>query len=206
MYPVRGNKDPQITVILESLILLDPGSPLTCSPVTAPVASPQLLVIAPGPSSEVATPLALPGTLLHDVLAAQHSSPDGQAICAKLSPDSASNGPYTLKDRIIYQNKKVWVPKELCVCVMTEHHDPPLFEHPGTKKLLELIRRTYSWVGITKAVGPGLRIVLLMPNLNQIDQGIMVFSTPCSSLKACGHPSWWTLWWLSPCWEVLTPS
>ncbi|KAJ9076837.1 hypothetical protein DSO57_1022436 [Entomophthora muscae] len=27
MYPVRGNKDPQVTVILESLILLDSGSP-----------------------------------------------------------------------------------------------------------------------------------------------------------------------------------
>ncbi|KAJ9062028.1 hypothetical protein DSO57_1015073 [Entomophthora muscae] len=113
MYLVRGNEDPQVTVIPESLILLYPGSPLPQTPPTAPAVSPQLLVIAPAPSSELAPPLALPSTLLHNVLVAQHSSPDGQAICAKLSPDSASNGPYTLKDRIIYQNNKVWVPKEL---------------------------------------------------------------------------------------------
>ncbi|KAJ9060278.1 hypothetical protein DSO57_1032512 [Entomophthora muscae] len=27
MYPVRGNKDPQVTVVPESFILPDPGSP-----------------------------------------------------------------------------------------------------------------------------------------------------------------------------------
>ncbi|KAJ9054391.1 hypothetical protein DSO57_1015207 [Entomophthora muscae] len=144
MYPVRSNKDPQVTVIPESLILPDPGSPLPQTPATAPVISPQLLVIAPGPSSEAAPMMALPGTLLHNVLVAQHSSLDGQAICAKLFPDSASNDPYTLKYRIIYQNNKVWVPKDLRLCVMTEHHDPPLFGHPGTKELLDLIRRTFS--------------------------------------------------------------
>ncbi|KAJ9076606.1 hypothetical protein DSO57_1024476 [Entomophthora muscae] len=144
MYPVRGNKDPQVTVIPESLILLDPASSLPQTSAIAPVVSPQLLVIGPGPLSEAAPPLALPGTLLHDVLVAQHSSPDGQAICAKLFPVSASNGPYTLKDRIIYQNNRLWVPKDLWLRVMIEHHDPPLFGHPGTKKLLELIRRTYS--------------------------------------------------------------
>ncbi|KAJ9073463.1 hypothetical protein DSO57_1016334 [Entomophthora muscae] len=153
MYPVRGDKDPQVTVIPESLVLLA-SSPSPQTSASAPVVTSQLLVIGPSPSSETAPPLALPSTLLHNVLVAQHSSLDGQAICTKLSPDSAFNGPYTLKDRIIYQNEKVWVPKELQACVMTEHHDPPLFGHPGTKKLLELIRRTYSWVGITKAVGP----------------------------------------------------
>ncbi|KAJ9084467.1 hypothetical protein DSO57_1024148 [Entomophthora muscae] len=49
MYPVRGNKDPQVTVIPESLILQDPGSPLPQTPATVPVVSPQLLVIAPVP-------------------------------------------------------------------------------------------------------------------------------------------------------------
>ncbi|KAJ9085221.1 hypothetical protein DSO57_1016200 [Entomophthora muscae] len=154
MYPVRGNEDPQVTGIPESLVLPAPGLSSPHTPATAPAATPQLLIIGPGPSSEAAPLLALPGMLLHNILVAQHSSPDSQAICAKLSPDSASNGPYTLKDRIIYQNNKVWVPKELWLRVMTEHHDPPLFSHPGIKKLLELIRRTYSWVGITKAVGP----------------------------------------------------
>ncbi|KAJ9079054.1 hypothetical protein DSO57_1039498 [Entomophthora muscae] len=157
MYPVRGNKDPQVTVIPESLILLVPNPSLPQTPVTAPVAPPQILAIGPAPSPEAAPILALPGTLLYDVLVAQHSSLDGQVICAKLSPVSASNGPYSLKDRIIYQNNKVWAPKELWLCVMTEHHNPPLFGHPGTKKLLELIRGTYSWVGITKAVGPWIK-------------------------------------------------
>ncbi|KAJ9088911.1 hypothetical protein DSO57_1018307 [Entomophthora muscae] len=100
MYLVRGNEDPQFTVIPESLILLVPSS-LPQTQATAPVVTPQLLAISPVPSSEAAPPLALPSTLLYDVLLAQHSSPDGQAICAKLSPDFASNGPYTLKDRII---------------------------------------------------------------------------------------------------------
>ncbi|KAJ9049620.1 hypothetical protein DSO57_1022395 [Entomophthora muscae] len=154
MYPVRGNKDPQVTVIPESLVLLAPGPSPPHTPATAPAATPQLLVIGPAPSSEAAPPLALPGTLLYNVLASQLCLLDSQAICAKLSPDSASNGPYTLKDRTIYQNNKVLVPKELQGRVMTEHHDPLLFGHPITKKLLELIRRTYSWVGITKAVGP----------------------------------------------------
>ncbi|KAJ9085191.1 hypothetical protein DSO57_1016343 [Entomophthora muscae] len=144
MYPVRGDEDPQITVIPESLVLLPPGSPPLHTPATVLAPTPQLLVIGPAPSPVAPPPLALPGTLLYDILTAQHSSLDGQAICAKLSPDSASNGPYTLKDRIIYQNDKVWVPKELRPRVMTEHHDPPLFGHPGTKKLLDLIRRTYS--------------------------------------------------------------
>ncbi|KAJ9089478.1 hypothetical protein DSO57_1012596 [Entomophthora muscae] len=61
----------------------------------------QILAIGPAPSYEAAPPLALPGTLLCDVLVVKHSLSDTQAICAKLSPDSASNGPYYLKDRII---------------------------------------------------------------------------------------------------------
>ncbi|KAJ9073186.1 hypothetical protein DSO57_1019234 [Entomophthora muscae] len=85
-------------------ILPVPGS-LPQTQATAPVVTPQLLATGPVPSSEAAPPLALPGMLLYDVLLAQHSSPDGQAICTKLFPDSASNGPYTLKDRIIYQNR-----------------------------------------------------------------------------------------------------
>ncbi|KAJ9051864.1 hypothetical protein DSO57_1000524 [Entomophthora muscae] len=125
MYPVRGNKDPQVTVIPESLVLLAPGPSPPHTPATAPAATPQLLVIGSTPSLEAAPPLSLPGTLLYDVLVTQHSSLDSLAICAKLSPVSASNGPYTLKDRIIYQNDKVWVPKDLQLCVMTEHHDPP---------------------------------------------------------------------------------
>ncbi|KAJ9067649.1 hypothetical protein DSO57_1036981 [Entomophthora muscae] len=205
MYPVRGDKDPQVTIILESLILLESGSPPPQTPATAPVDPPQILAIGPAPSSEAAPPLALPSTLLHDVLVAQHSSPDSQAICAKLSPDSASNGPYTLKDRIIYQNNKVWVPKELQPRVMTVHHDPPVWS-PCTKKLLELIRRTYSWVGITKAVGPWIQKCVTCARSKPDRSGKMVFFTPCISLKDRGCPSQLTLWYLFPCQEVLNTS
>ncbi|KAJ9054054.1 hypothetical protein DSO57_1018471 [Entomophthora muscae] len=66
MYLVRVNKDPQVTVIPESLILPDPSSPFPQTPPTAPVVSPQLLVIGPASSSEETPPLALLGTLLHN--------------------------------------------------------------------------------------------------------------------------------------------
>ncbi|KAJ9062771.1 hypothetical protein DSO57_1007127 [Entomophthora muscae] len=101
MYPVRGDEDLQVTVIPESLVLPLPGSPPPHTLATVSASTPQLLVIGPAPSPEAPPPLALPGTLLYDVLMAQHSLLDGQAICAKLSLDSASNGPYTLKDKII---------------------------------------------------------------------------------------------------------
>ncbi|KAJ9086394.1 hypothetical protein DSO57_1004455 [Entomophthora muscae] len=77
MYPVRGNKDPQVIIIPESLILTEPAPSLPQSPAVPPAAPPQILAIDPALSSEAAPPLALPGTLLHNVLAAQHSSPDG---------------------------------------------------------------------------------------------------------------------------------
>ncbi|KAJ9080065.1 hypothetical protein DSO57_1028993 [Entomophthora muscae] len=125
MYLVRDDEDPQVTVIPESLVLLPPGSPPPHTPAMVPASTPQLLVIGPAPSPEAPPPLALPGMLLYDVLMAQHSLLDSQAIRAKLSLDSASNGPYTLKNRKIYQNNKVWVPKGMRLRVMTEHHDPP---------------------------------------------------------------------------------
>ncbi|KAJ9077815.1 hypothetical protein DSO57_1013059 [Entomophthora muscae] len=136
MYLVRGDKDPQVTIILESLILPVPGSSLPQIPAMPSVTPPQILAIGPAPSPEAPPPLVLHRTLLYDVLVAQHSFPDGQAICAKVSPDSASNGPYTPKDRIIYQNNKVWVPKELQLCVMTEHHDPPCLVTPAQRSCL----------------------------------------------------------------------
>ncbi|KAJ9051693.1 hypothetical protein DSO57_1002392 [Entomophthora muscae] len=116
MYPVRGDNDPQVTVIPESSVLLAPSTSPPHTPATAPAATPQLLAIGPALSLEAAPPLALPGTLLYDVLVAQHSSLDGLVICAKLSPVSASNGPYTLKDRIIYQKTNYGF-QRTCSCV-----------------------------------------------------------------------------------------
>ncbi|KAJ9068172.1 hypothetical protein DSO57_1031315 [Entomophthora muscae] len=73
---VRGNEEPQVTVIPESLILLESGPPQP--PAMAPVVTPQLLAIGPAPSSEAPPLLALPSTLLHYVLVAQHSSQTGR--------------------------------------------------------------------------------------------------------------------------------
>ncbi|KAJ9075465.1 hypothetical protein DSO57_1035860 [Entomophthora muscae] len=70
MYPVRGDEDPQVTVIPESLVLPPPGSPPLHTPATVPAPTPQLLVIGPAPSPAASPPLALPGTLLYDVLTA----------------------------------------------------------------------------------------------------------------------------------------
>ncbi|KAJ9049936.1 hypothetical protein DSO57_1019269 [Entomophthora muscae] len=206
MYLMRGNKDPQVTVILESSILPAPGPLPPHTPATAPVVTSQLLAIDPSPSSEAAPPLALPSTLLHNGLVAQHSSPDGQAICTKLSPDSASNGPYTLKDRIIYQNNKVWVPKELQLCVMTEHHNPPCLVTLAQKSCLNSSGALTAGLGSPKQWAPGLRSVSPVLAPNQTVQGTTASSIHCSSHKARGHPFQLTLWWLSLCWEVLTPS
>ncbi|KAJ9058158.1 hypothetical protein DSO57_1015194 [Entomophthora muscae] len=64
MYPVRGNKDPQVTVIPESLILPASGLSPPQTSATTPVVTPHLLAIGPAPPSKVVPPLALPGTLL----------------------------------------------------------------------------------------------------------------------------------------------
>ncbi|KAJ9059010.1 hypothetical protein DSO57_1006783 [Entomophthora muscae] len=58
MYPVRGNEDPHVNVILESLTLPDSASSLPQTPPTPPVASPQLLVLAPAPSPGLDPPLS----------------------------------------------------------------------------------------------------------------------------------------------------
>ncbi|KAJ9077395.1 hypothetical protein DSO57_1017020 [Entomophthora muscae] len=49
MYLVRGNKDPQVTVIPNSLILLASGLSPSQTPAMAPVVTPQLLTIGPAP-------------------------------------------------------------------------------------------------------------------------------------------------------------
>ncbi|KAJ9088937.1 hypothetical protein DSO57_1018047 [Entomophthora muscae] len=139
MYPVHGDEDPPCDS--HPCIPGTPPSPLLTSgdsPLTQVVG---LCYIAP-PQQDIL--LALPGNLLHNVLLAQHFSLDSKALLSKLTLEHPKEGVYVLKESIVYQNKKIWVPKSLCAHVMTEHHEPPLFEHPGTKKLLELIRCTYS--------------------------------------------------------------
>ncbi|KAJ9051942.1 hypothetical protein DSO57_1039084 [Entomophthora muscae] len=73
MYPVRGEKDPQVTIIPESLNLLTPGPPLPQPPSHSfLLLPPQILAIFPVSPPETAPTLDLLSTVLHDVLVAQH--------------------------------------------------------------------------------------------------------------------------------------
>ncbi|KAJ9071522.1 hypothetical protein DSO57_1036088 [Entomophthora muscae] len=126
MFPSNAEGNPQITLIsILSVFLPTPGL---------------LSLLVPVPEF----PLVLPGSLLHDVVSTQYTLLDGQVILSELSPEHPLLGPYVLKERIVYQNNRVWVPKSLRQCILTEHHKSPLFGHPCSSKLLKLIQRTYS--------------------------------------------------------------
>ncbi|KAJ9084492.1 hypothetical protein DSO57_1023812 [Entomophthora muscae] len=186
MYPVCGDENTLVTLIPASQVIPPPSPPPTTDhpPPTQVVG---ICSLAP-PQQDIL--LALPGTLLHDVILTQRSSLDSIALLSKLTPEHLKEGAYILKESIVYQNKQIWVPKSLRACVMTEHHEPLLFGHPGTKKLLELIRRTYSWVGITKVLGLGLSSVSPVHTQNQIAQATTASSTPSSRQRVLGRPSW----------------
>ena len=62
---------------------------------------------------------------------------------------------------MVYHNNRVWVPAKLRERVMREHHDPPIMGHPGTRKTLDLVRRTYSWPGITRHIGDWVKRCVL---------------------------------------------
>ncbi|KAJ9086570.1 hypothetical protein DSO57_1002697 [Entomophthora muscae] len=64
MYPVRGDKDPQVTVISESLVLPPPSSPPLHTPATVPAPTPQLLDIGPAPSPAAPPTLGSPWNTL----------------------------------------------------------------------------------------------------------------------------------------------
>ncbi|KAJ9076695.1 hypothetical protein DSO57_1023896 [Entomophthora muscae] len=150
MYPVRGDEDPLVTLIPASQVILplsppqNPGHP----PPTQVVG---LCSLVP-PQQDIL--LALPGTLLHDVLLARSSSPDSMVFLSKLTPEHPKEGTYTLKESIVYQKQANLGPYELVCACHDRASQSPLFGHPGTNKILELIRCTYSWVGITKTIGP----------------------------------------------------
>ncbi|KAJ9072591.1 hypothetical protein DSO57_1025971 [Entomophthora muscae] len=121
MFPSNAEDNPQITLIPTLSVLLPTLGLLA------------LLVSVPK------FPLVLPGSLLHDVVSTQYTLLDGQVIMSKLSPEHPLLGPYVLKERIVYQNNQVWVPKSLREHILTENHDSSLFGHPGSSKLLNLI-------------------------------------------------------------------
>ncbi|KAJ9071496.1 hypothetical protein DSO57_1036308 [Entomophthora muscae] len=61
-------------------------------------------------------PLSLPGTLLHDMLLAQCSTPDSLALHSKLTPENPKEGAYILKESMVYQKRGFGLLKP-CTCV-----------------------------------------------------------------------------------------
>ena len=133
----------------------------TDSPVTV---VPNSQVLSPTPLLVIAASNTLPPTdadsLLDHVLYAQLNEADGQAALTLLANPKAKS-PLCLKESVVYHNSKVWVPAALRERVVREHHDPPTMGHPGSRKCLDLIRRTYSWPGITKHVGEWVKRCVL---------------------------------------------
>ncbi|KAJ9061086.1 hypothetical protein DSO57_1024092 [Entomophthora muscae] len=103
MYPVCGDEDSLVTLIPVSQVFLPPLLPPTQgdSPPTQVVG---LCSLAP---SQQEIRLVFPGILLHNVLLAQHSSPDGMALLSKPTPEHSKEGVYVLKESIVYQNEQI---------------------------------------------------------------------------------------------------
>ncbi|KAJ9066337.1 hypothetical protein DSO57_1010548 [Entomophthora muscae] len=115
MYPVRGDKDPLVTLIPASQVISS-SSPLLTPVESSTTQVAGLCYLAPFQQDIL---LALPGTLLHNVLLAQRSFLDGMTLHSKLTFKHPKEGSYVLKESIVYQNKRIWVPKSLHLCVMT---------------------------------------------------------------------------------------
>jgi len=51
------------------------------------------------------------------------------------------------QDSIVWMDDRIYVPnnKDLWEQILVEHHKPVVLGHPGQKKMLELIKRTYWW-------------------------------------------------------------
>jgi len=48
---------------------------------------------------------------------------------------------------IVWMDDRIYVPnnKDLREQILVEHHEPAALGHPGQKKMLELLKRTYWW-------------------------------------------------------------
>jgi len=51
------------------------------------------------------------------------------------------------QDGMVWMDNRIYVPnnKDLWEQILVEHHEPAVLGHPGQKKMLELIKRTYWW-------------------------------------------------------------
>ena len=58
------------------------------------------------------------------------------------------------EDRVAYMKGRVYVPnnKELREEILREHHDPVDIGHPGQHRMMELLKRTYWWLGLKEDV------------------------------------------------------
>ncbi|KAJ9080577.1 hypothetical protein DSO57_1023404 [Entomophthora muscae] len=186
MYPVCGDEDPLVKLIPVSQVFLPPLPP----PTPGDSSTTQVVGLFSLAPSQQDIPLALPGTLLHDVLLAQRSSPDGMALLFKLTPEHPKEGVYVLKESIVYQNKQIWVPKSLCAHVMTEHHDPPCLGIQVQRNSWSSLDVPTAGSGSLRPLDLGLSSVSPVCAQNQISQATTVSSTPSSRHRVLGLPSW----------------
>ena len=58
------------------------------------------------------------------------------------------------EDRVAYMKGRVYMPnnKELREEILREHHDPVDIGHPGQHRMMELLKRTYWWLGLKEDV------------------------------------------------------
>ena len=61
----------------------------------------------------------------------------GQTMKTSNTTESHKN---SMDDRIYVPNNK-----DLCEQILVEHHELAALGHPGQKKMLELLKRTYWW-------------------------------------------------------------
>ena len=58
------------------------------------------------------------------------------------------------EDRMAYMEERIYVPnnKKLRKEILKEHHDPADIGHPGQYIMLELLKKTYWWLGLKKDI------------------------------------------------------
>ena len=65
-----------------------------------------------------------------------------------------NNGLAWEEDGVAYMEGRIYVPnnKELREEILKEHHDPADIGHPEQHRMLELLKRTYWWLGLKEDV------------------------------------------------------
>ncbi|KAG6870065.1 hypothetical protein C0992_001136, partial [Termitomyces sp. T32_za158] len=71
-------------------------------------------------------------------------------------PDNPPDESFTLSDnqQLLLRDGRIYAPDhaKICLDILRQHHDHKLRGHPGIRKTLQLISRTYFWPGLKKDV------------------------------------------------------